>query len=37
MAFLKICDPVKRDLIAKEYLVLKKNIRDNQLEPGPPG
>ena len=31
MAFLKISDPVKRDLIVKEYLKLKKNIRDNQL------
>ena len=31
MAFLKISDPVKRDLIVKEYLELKKNIRDNQL------
>ena len=30
MAFLKISDPVKRDLIVKEYLELKKNIRDNQ-------
>ena len=31
MSFLKISDPVKRDLIVKEYLKLKKNIRDNQL------
>ena len=31
MAFLKISDPVKRDLIVKKYLELKKNIRDNQL------
>ena len=31
MSFLKISDPVKRDLIVKEYLELKKNIRDNQL------
>ena len=31
MSFLKISDPVKRDLIVKEYLVLKKNIRDNFL------
>ena len=30
MSFLKISDPVKRDLIVKEYLELKKNIRDNQ-------
>ena len=29
--FLKISDPVKRDLIVKEYLELKKNIRDNLL------
>ena len=29
MSFLKIRDPVKRDLIVKEYLELKKNIRDN--------
>ena len=29
MSFLKISDPVKRDLILKEYLELKKNIRDN--------
>ena len=28
---LKISDPVKRDLIVKEYLELKKNIRDNLL------
>ena len=31
MSFLKISDPVKRDLIVKEYLELKKNIRDNML------
>ena len=31
MSFLKINDPVKRDSIVKEYLELKKNIRDNQL------
>ena len=31
MSFLKICDPVKRDLIVKEYLELKKNIRDDLL------
>ena len=31
MSFLKITDPVKRDLIVKEYLELKKNIRDNLL------
>ena len=31
MSFLKISDPVKRDLIVKEYLELKKNIQDNQL------
>ena len=29
MSFLKISDPVKRDSIVKEYLELKKNIRDN--------
>ena len=29
MSFLKISDPVKRDLILKEHLKLKKNIRDN--------
>ena len=29
MSFLKISDPVKRDLIVKEFLELKKNIRDN--------
>ena len=28
MSFLKICDPVKRDQTVKEYLELKKNIRD---------
>ena len=31
MSFLKINDPVKRDLIVKEYLELKKNIQDNFL------
>ena len=31
MSFLKISDPVKRELIVKEYLELKKNIRDNML------
>ena len=31
MSFLKISDPVKRDQIVKEYLELKKNIRDNLL------
>ena len=31
MSFLKISDPVKKDLIVKEYLELKKNIRDNLL------
>ena len=31
MSFLKISDPVKRDLIVKEYLELEKNIRDNFL------
>ena len=31
MSFLKISDPVNRDLIVKEYLELKKNIRDNLL------
>ena len=31
MSFLKISDPLKRDLIVKEYLELKKNIRDNFL------
>ena len=31
MSFLKISDPAKRDLIVKEYLELKKNIRDNML------
>ena len=31
MSFLKINDPVKRDLIVKEYLGIKKNIRDNLL------
>ena len=31
MSFLKISDTVKRDLIVKEYLETKKNIRDNLL------
>ena len=31
MSFLKISDPVKRDTLVKEYLDLKKNIRDNLL------
>ena len=31
MSFLKISDPVKRDLIVKEYLETKKNIGDNLL------
>ena len=31
MSFLKISDPAKRDLVVKEYLDLKKNIRDNLL------
>ena len=31
MSFLKISDPLKRDSIVKEYLELKKNIRDNLL------
>ena len=31
MSFLKISDPVKRDLIVKEYLEIQKNIRDNLL------
>ena len=31
MSFLKISDPVKRDLIVKESLETKKNIRDNLL------
>ena len=31
MLFLKIIDPVKRDQTVKEYLELKKNIRDNLL------
>ena len=31
MAFLKISDPAKRDAIVKEFLELKKNIRDNLL------
>ena len=31
MSFLKISDPLKRDSIVKEYLELKKNIRDNFL------
>ena len=29
MSFLKISDPAKRDAMVKEYLELKKNIRDN--------
>ena len=31
MSFLKISDPVKKYFIVKEYLELKKNIRDNLL------
>ena len=31
MSFLKITDPIKRDQTVKEYLELKKNIRDNLL------
>ena len=31
MSFLKISDPVKRDSIVKEYLELKKKVRDNFL------
>ena len=31
MSFLKHSDPTKRHLIVKEYLELKKNIRDNLL------
>ena len=31
MSFLKISDPLKRDSIVREYLELKKNIRDNLL------
>ena len=31
MSFLKISDPAKRDSIVKEFLELKKNIRDNFL------
>ena len=31
MSFLKISDPAERDAIVKEYLDLKKNIRDNLL------
>ena len=31
MSFLKISDPVKRDLIVKKYLETKKNIWDNLL------
>ena len=34
MSFLKISDPAKRGLIVKEYLDLKKNIRDNLLSEG---
>ena len=30
-SFLEISDPIKRDLIVKEYLEIKKNIRDNLL------
>ena len=29
MSFLKITDPTKRDQTIKEYLELKKNIRNN--------
>ena len=32
MSFLKISDPVKRDLIVKKYFETKKNIRDNLSE-----
>ena len=31
MSFLKISDPTKRDQTVKEYLELRKNIRDNLL------
>ena len=31
MSFLKISNPLKRDAIVKEYLELKKNIRNNLL------
>ena len=31
MSFLKISDPVKRDIIVKEYLKTKKNIQYNLL------
>ena len=31
MSFLKISDPVKRDLIVKEFLEPKKNIRDDMI------
>ena len=31
MSFLKISDPTKRDQTVKEYLELKKNIRNNLL------
>ena len=31
MSFLKISDPVISDLIVKEYLKIKKNIRDKLL------
>ena len=31
MSFLKISDPAKRDAMVKDYLKLKKNIRDNLL------
>ena len=35
MSFLKISDPVKRDLIVKEYLKLKKNIWDDMINERP--
>ena len=31
MSFLNISDPNKRDLIVKEYLETKKNIRDDMI------
>ena len=31
MSFLKISDPVKRDLIVKEFLELKKKIHDDMI------
>ena len=31
MSFLKISDPAKRDAIVKEYLDLRRNIRNNLL------